>query len=166
MGLCKTTQACTPTPQALDRTDTEGGRIAQILSESRRCMAAESLAKARAFASGKACGALCGVKQINEQPPVPLPSMALQTKVANCYNKYQSLEGCVPESVRIARIEQKTIDASTDPNNLAARFSAYERFFPTPCPPLPAWYATAGEPILQGKACALPNKPDNPVLPG
>ena len=155
--------ACIPTPQAIDKTDTEGGRIAKVIAESRRCMAAESLAKARALASGKACGALCGISQ---NVVVPLPSMALQTTVKNCYNKYQSLEGCVPESVRIARIEQKTIDASYDANNPNARFTAYSRFFPAPCPPIPAWYAHAGEPVLQGKVCALPNKPNNPVLPG
>jgi hypothetical protein len=144
---------------------TEGARIAQILTNSRECMAAQALAKARALGSGKACGALCGVTQ-NASPLTPIPSMLLDARVNACYSKYQSLEGCVPESIRIARIQQKTIDMSTDPTNPDARFSEYVRNFPAPCPPDPAWYATAGEPKLQGKNCPLPNKPDNPVLPG
>ena len=145
--------------------NTEGGRISNLLSATRRCMAAEALAKAQALGSGGACGALCGAPAIKGQD-TPLPSMALSATVVNCYSKYQSLEGCVPESTRIARLQQKTIDADIDPTNPATRFSLYARFFPEPCPPIPAWYATAGEPVLQGKNCALPNKPDNPVLPG
>jgi hypothetical protein len=128
-------------------------------------MAAESLAKARALSGGAACGALCGAPRI-KGPDTPLPSMRLNAQVANCYSSYQSLEGCVPESVRIARVQQKTLDKSTDPTNLATRFSAYARFFPPACPPVPEWYTNAGDPILQGKICALPNKPGNPVLPG
>jgi len=148
-----------------DRTMTEGARIAHILSNSRECMAAEALAKARALASGNACGSLCGITQV-ARPLVPVPSILLNAQVNSCYTKYQSLEGCVPESIRIARVQQQTIDLSTDPTNPDTRFSQYARNFPAPCPPDPAWYATAGEPKLQGKVCALPNKPDNPVLPG
>jgi len=126
-------------------------------------MAAEALAKARALGSGKACGALC-VTPRARAADTPLPSMLLLAN-ANCYG-YQTLQGCVPESIRIARVQQKTLDGSTDATNPTARFSAYARNFPEPCPPIPPWYANAGQPILQGKNCALPNKPDNPVLPG
>ena len=146
--------------------NTEGGRISNILSDSRRCAAAEALAKARALGSRRACGTLCGFKPAVLQPAPALPSMLLATQVDNCYSSYQSLGGCVPESIRIARVQQKTLDESTNPLDPTKRFSAYERFFPEPCPALPPWYATAGEPILQGKNCALPNKPGNPVLPG
>jgi hypothetical protein len=146
--------------------NTEGGRISNLLSETRRCMAAEALAKAQALGSGGACGALCGITTPVKRQDTPLPSMALSATVTNCYSKYQSLEGCVPESTRIARLQQRTIDADKDPLNPATRFSLYARFFPEPCPPIPPWYATAGEPVLQGKNCPLPNKPDNPVLPG
>lgn len=143
--------------------NTEGGRISNILSTARQCAAAEALAKARALGSGKACGALCGVP-----PPAKMqvPSMLLSATVTNCYSGYQTLEGCVPESVRIARVQQRAVDLATDPTDPTARFSAYARFFPEPCPALPGWYARAGEPVLQGKNCPLPNKPDNPVLPG
>ena len=145
----------------INRTDTEGGKIANILFESRRCMAAEALAKARAFASiGRP---VCKVTK-NLQPAPALPSMLLEAN-AGC-NKYQGPTTCVPESIRIANIQQKTIEASTDPTNPNARFAQYARFFPAACPPIPAFYINAGEPILQGKRCALPNKPDNPVLPG
>ena len=58
------------------------------------------------------------------------------------------------------------IDESTNPYDPDARFSVYARRFFAPCPPDPAWYKNAGEPILQGKNCPLPNSPLNPVLPG
>ena len=145
---------------------TEGSRMANLLASSRECMAAEALAKARALSSGKACGTLCGLPQGNRKPDPPIPSMLLSATVTNCYSSYQTLEGCVPESVRLARMLQRTIDNSTNPLDPDARFSAYARNFPTPCPPDPVWYKNAGEPILQGKNCPLPNKPFNPVLPG
>jgi hypothetical protein len=143
--------------------NTEGGRIANLLSASRACMVAESLAKARAFSSGKAC---CGLKQGVLQPAPAYPSMLLTATVDNCYSSVQTVEGCVPESIRIARVQQKTLDLSINPLDPTRRFSAYARNFPEPCPALPASYARAGEPVLQGKNCPLPNKPDNPVLPG
>jgi hypothetical protein len=127
-------------------------------------MAAESLAKAQAFSSGKAC---CGLTQQPVlQPPPAYPSMLLAAQVTNCYSRYQTVEGCVPESIKIGRVEQRTLDLATNPLDPTTRFSAYARNFPEPCPPIPASYARAGEPVLQGKNCALPNKPDNPVLPG
>lgn len=144
----------------------EGSRMANLLASSKQCMAAEALAKARAFGSGKACGALCGVPQRNQAPAPPIPSMLLSATVTDCYSSYQTLEGCVPESVRLARMLQKTIDNSADPFNPDTRFAAYARNFPVPCPPDPAWYKNAGEPIMQGKNCPLPNSPFNPVLPG
>ncbi|NBV77017.1 hypothetical protein EBR66_02570 [bacterium] len=154
---------CSTSPGTIDRTMTEGGRIANLLTNTRACMAAEALAKARALGSGKACGALCGVSQAG--PQVPVPSMLLNATVKNCFNTYQSLEGCVPESIRIARLQQRTLDMSIDATNPGARFSEYARNFPAPCPPIPALYINAGQPILQGSSCGLPNKPGNPVLP-
>ena len=153
--------ACVDSLPAINRTDTEGGKMANILFESRRCMAAEALAKARAFSSiGRP---VCKVTK-NLQPAVALPSMLLEANVG-C-NKYKGPTTCVPESIRIANIQQKTIEASIDSTNPDARFAQYARFFPAACPPIPASYINGGEPILQGKRCALPNKPDNPVLPG
>jgi len=144
--------------------NTEGGRVSNLLTTTRQCAAAEALAKARAF--GKGCGSLCGVQPTANKPQTQLPSMLLSATVTNCYSGFQSIEGGVPESIRIARMQQRTTDLATNPNDPTARFSAYARVFPAPCPPLPAWYTNAGDPVLQGKNCALPNKPDNPVLPG
>jgi len=138
--------------------NTEGGRIANLLSNSRCSMAAEALAKARSL-NKKGCG--CAP-----------PSQAVQTKTEsallasqNCFF-HQGPESGVPESVRIARMAQRTIDLSFDPKDPLARFSQFRRPFIEICPPIPTWYYHAGEPILQGKNCALPNKSDNPVLPG
>ena len=141
---------------------TEGGRISNLLSESRCCVASSALAKARAFRPACVPCSKSGILK----PAPSLPSMLLTTTVASCYSSNLQFGECVPESIRIARVQQKTIDESTNPSDPSKRFSAYERFFPEPCDPIPSWYATAGEPILQGKNCALPNKPDNPVLPG
>jgi len=142
--------------------NTDQGRIANIVSNSRSCMAAEALAKARALGN-RGCGS-CTTVTVNK--PVNPSGINLQTTVANCFYKYQSPEACVPESVRVARMQQRTLDLSIDPNNPLARFSRFRRPFIPICPPIPAWYYTAGEPVLQGKNCPLPNKPDNPVLPG
>ena len=143
--------------------DTEGGRIANVLARSRACMAATALAKARSL-RGSPCSKICAPKDSTINKPVPQSSVALDA-AAGCYF-YQGPESGVPESVRIARAQQRTIDLSRDPNDPLARFSAYRRPFIQICPPIPQWYYTAGEPVLQGKRCPLPNKPDNPVLPG
>jgi len=146
--------------------DTEGGRISALLRTSQACMANEALAKARALGSGRCVGTLCGASAAVLRPNVPTPSAVLTTTVQNCFSNYQSVEGCVPESVRIARQQQRARDLETNPLDPATRFSEYARVFLAPCPPPPQWYYHAGEPVLQGKNCPLPNKPDNPVLPG
>jgi hypothetical protein len=143
--------------------NTEGGRIALVLANSKACMAEEALAKARALGN-RGCGS-CTLIDSTITNPVPRESDVLAAKVSNCF-LYQSPESGVPESVRLARMEQRTLDLSRDPNDPLARFSQFRRAFIEICPPIPQWYYTAGEPILQGKNCALPNKPDNPVLPG
>jgi hypothetical protein len=143
--------------------NTEGGRIANLLASSKACMAEEALAKARAL-SNKSCGSSCTLIDSTINKPVPSESVILNA-TASCYI-YQSPESGVPESVRIARMQQRTLDLSRDPTDPLARFSAYRRPFIQICPPIPQWYYTAGEPVLQGKNCPLPNKPDNPVLPG
>jgi len=123
-------------------------------------MAAEALAKARAL--GKRC-ATCKIPDSTVNKPVPTESAVLASH--NCFF-YQGPESGVPESVRTARAAQRTIDLSFDPNDPLARFAQFRRPFIQICPPIPQSYYRAGEPILQGKNCALPNKPDNPVLPG
>ena len=142
--------------------NTEGGRMANLMASSKSCMAAQALAKARALGQ-KGCDS-CTLIDSTINKPVTLPSVALEA-AAGCY-MYQSPNAGVPESVRISQIQQRTIDLSRDPNDPSSRFSQYRRPFIQICPPIPQWYYTAGEPVLQGKNCALPNKPDNPVLPG
>lgn len=146
--------------------DTESGRIAGVLRRAQTCMANEALAKARALGSGRCGGALCGASATILKEPPPNPSILLEKTVKNCFSKYQSLEGCVPESVRLARQQQRSIDLAANPLNPDTRFAEFARLFIPPCPPPPAWYYSAGEPVLQGKTCPLPNKPGNPVLPG
>jgi hypothetical protein len=101
--------------------------------------------------------------------PVPQSSSRLQSNALNCALQGRTVNGPVfgvPESLRTAKLQQRTIDLSVDPVNPDARFSMYRTPFIQICPPIPQFYYTAGEPVLQGKNCALPNKPDNPVLPG
>jgi hypothetical protein len=101
--------------------------------------------------------------------PVPQSSSKLQSDTIACElrgNTVKGLETGVPQSVWIARLQQRTLDLSTDPSNPDSRFSVYRRPFIQICPAIPQSYLNAGEPVLQGKACGLPNKPDNPVLPG
>jgi hypothetical protein len=144
--------------------NTERGRISNLLSRTRECMAGEALAKARAL-KGNPCGGSCTLLDSTINKPVPTPSAVLDAKLSNCF-LYQSPESGVPESVRLARVEQRTLELSRDPNDPLARFSQFRRPFIEICPPIPQWYYTAGEPKLQLKNCALPNTPDNPVLPG
>ena len=143
--------------------DTEGGRIANVLASARACMAATALAKARSL-RGSPCSTVCAPKDSTINKPVPQSSVALNSAVG-CYF-HQGPESGVPESVRIARTQQRTLDLSRDPNDPLSRFSAYRRPFIQVCPPIPQSYYRAGEPVLQGKNCPLPNKPGNPVLPG
>lgn len=157
-GSCVTTAA--PTPAVAS---SEGSRIANLLASSRECMAAEALAKARAFSSGKGCAVVCTTNKPAGPDPA-VPSMLLEQASA-CYT-YRSAAECVPESVRIARLQQQTLDEFTSADDPDRRFSMYFRKFIAPCPPDPAWYKNAGEPVLQGKNCPLPNSPFNPVLPG
>jgi hypothetical protein len=156
--------------------NTEGGRIALVLAAARECAASEALARARALRVGASpcAGRPCDGAN-SAGPEVPSESSVLDRRVTRLLNcGVQATEGCVPESVRIARHNACVLDAGTPPN----------RFIPPPCPPavyntvvvdatgqvigLPALGPNqSGNPaVLQGKVCPLPNKPDNPVLPG
>jgi hypothetical protein len=140
--------------------NTEGGRIATLLQESRTCRAAESLAKARARYGNGDCKAGCQPQVVQLGPDVPQESSRLDGAAAACAQvAYISPFTCVPESIRTARIERETQEEYV-------RLGPYVRVVPAPCPPDPQWYKNAGEPILQGRNCPLPNKPYNPVLPG
>lgn len=124
--------------------------MANLLNNSRACMAAAALAKAQAFRGRGGCAVSCSVIDSTVNKPVPPVSNVLTATVKDCYDKYPNREGCVPDSVRIARLQQRTIDLSRDPNDPSARFSEFRRPFIQICPPIPQWYYTAGEPVLQG----------------
>jgi len=149
----------------------ESSRLAQLIAQNRQeCM----IGKGRAIHE-KDCsvcvkldlsGAFIGNTNTR---PVPACGTALQSKLHNCELRGGTVNGPeygVPDSVRIARLQQRTQDLATDPSNPDARFSMYRRPFIPICPPIPQWYYTAGEPVPQGKSCPLPNKPDNMILPG
>ena len=157
--------------------NTEGGRIASVLAAAQACAATEALARARALRAGPCGGKACstGGGSAAAAADVPSESSVLDRRVTRLLScGVQSVEGCVPESVRIARQNTCVLNASAPPN----------RFIPPPCPPavyntvvvdatgqvigLPALGPnTSGNPaVLQGLVCPLPNKPDNPVLPG
>lgn len=153
----------------------ESSRLANLISKRRECSIKEVAVKAAAF-HNRDCNAcvkldLSGGELGNTiNKPVPQSSSKLQTNILKCQNAgFLSVTGAeygVPESVRLARFEQRTLDLSTSAFDPDSRFSMYRRPFIPVCPPIPQTYIRGGEPILQGKNCSLPNKPDNPVLPG
>jgi hypothetical protein len=152
----------------------ESSRIANLIADQRACQVAETLAKA-ANISEKDCS-VCVKLDLSGgfigntlRKPVPSSGTALASQLHACELRGGAVYGPeygVPESVRVARLQQRTQDLSTDPSNPDSRFSMYRRPFIEICPPIPQWYYTAGEPVSQGKSCPLPNKPDNMILPG
>jgi len=152
----------------------ESSRLAALIRHQNECSAAESLAKAAALRKNECgpcnkldlSGAFVG-NTINK--PVPQSSSRLQSNTFTCVlrgGQVRGVETGVPQSVWTARLQQRTLDLAADPSNPDARFAAYRRPFIQVCPAIPQSYYTAGEPVMQGLRCGLPNKPDNPVLPG
>jgi hypothetical protein len=90
----------------------------------------------------------------------------LASRVAAC-TPYTSPFQCVPESVRIAAAATCVEEAFTNALDPEQRFSGYRR--PPPpavCPPIPPEILNTYMPKMQMLRCPLPNKPDNPILPG
>ena len=119
----------------------EGGRMNQILSAARRCQVKEAIAKARAINGGESCH-----PTPTSRKDVPLESTALQGQMAACARitpqqaqilAQQPLRG-VPESVRIARLNQQILDQYAPYSDSNRRFLEYAgpRIAPV-CPPLP-----------------------------
>lgn len=139
--------------------NSEGGRISQILQQTQRCVIQENLAKARAFIGKDSC--------IGCKPNIPTNTNVISESAyllshLSCYNYVKP--PVIPESVRIARIIQETIDKSNDPMNADTRFADYApaAVIP-PCPIIdPALNPYLQKPI---PLCPLPNVPTNPVLP-
>jgi len=137
--------------------NSESGRISRLLQQSQRCAVNENLAKARAYI-GKPC---CKTKTANND--TPLESDYLQTTLS-CYTYVRP--PVPPQSVRISRLIQATLEAEKDPSNVDTRFSAYA---PTPvivpCPPLDPALFNSNLPKFALICSLLPNTPLNPSLP-
>lgn len=136
----------------------ESMRIAQLAKKTRTQMAQ---AAARA--------ATVGQKRCCDGPAVKSTALseseALNGALKNCEFYISPYPDTIASSTNLQQIQAKTIIASRDPTDPLTRFSAYVRFFPEPCPPIPQFYATAGEPKIQDKGCGLPNLPGNISLP-
>lgn len=147
----------------------ESSRLAALIREQNECKVPATLRKVDCGPCEKldlSGSAFIGNTILH---PVPQSSSKLQSDRIACErrgNIVRGVETGVPQSIWTARLQQRTLDASIDPNNADSRFSIYRRPFIEVCPAIPQSYIHGGEPVLQGKRCGLPNKPDNPVLPG
>lgn len=150
--------------------NSEGGRVSQLVESAYRCNAQQALLKARRLAAASSCKS-CKSEGGSAALPVgqqlvPRPSEVLEAQNARCSELYTSPFGCVPSSVRTQQLQICAVDAYTEltPDR---RFADYRRpYFPPPCPPIPQEALNANVPKMQMTRCPLPNKPDNPVLPG
>jgi hypothetical protein len=128
----------------------EGGRMVQILAASARCQVKEAIAKARAINGPIQCAPVPQSRAI-----VPLESTNLQGQLAACARitaqqaqtiAAQPLRG-VPESVRIARLNQAILDQYSPYSDSNRRFLEYRGpFIPVQCPPLPTEITNANLP--------------------
>lgn len=128
----------------------EGGRMVQILAAAKRCQVNEAIAKARAINNGSCCPPVP-----QSRKDVPLESTALQGQLATCARinalqaqmmAQQPLRG-VPESVRIAQLQQNVLDQYSPYSNSERRFLEYVGpQIPVQCPPLPTEITNANLP--------------------
>lgn len=128
----------------------EGGRMNQILSAARRCQVQEAIAKARVINARDPCQPVPVSRK-----DVPLESTALQGQLLACARVtsqqaqllvQQPLRG-VPESVRIARLNQDILDQYSPYSDSKRRFLEYQGpVVPVVCPPLPTEITNANLP--------------------
>jgi hypothetical protein len=128
----------------------EGGRMVQILAEARRCEVKEAIAKARLLNPGSCCPPVPQSRAV-----VPLESTNLQGQLARCARitaqqasvlAQQPLRG-VPESVRIARLNQEVLDQYAPYSDSRRRFLEYQGpQVPILCPPIPTEITNANLP--------------------
>ena len=134
--------------------NSEGGRIARILEDARNCTIQENLIRARMYQGGNSCVAC---KPINTSNTNVLSESAFLASQPNCFTYVRA--PVVPESVRIARIQEAVLSNETNMLNAKTRFSDYA---PAPtifvCPPIT--YSNGSVP----QNCQLPNTPLNPSL--
>jgi len=152
----RVSRECAPrvsTAAAKENANTEGGRIALLLTASKQCDAVRAAAAARS--------------QVCSQPPpwkgeVPRSSLYLTQKICTPYISTQA----VPESTRILRIQTAALDAQRSPLDPATRFSEFARRAPPPvCQAIPQTALNANVPSSQGLRCQLGRR-DLPILPG
>lgn len=142
--------------------NTEGGRINQLVENARRCAIQERLIKAQNYYGIDSCGKCKDMNQVVKD--VQTQSAYLASQVLNCdYNYFKP--PVVPESVRIARVQQEVLDKSNDPLNTNTRFVQYSRVVIPPCPAIDPNVFNAHLPKAPLLCPALPNTPLNPVLP-
>jgi len=133
-------------------------RIAQLARRT-RAQVAEAMATAAAVGQKRCCDGPAVLSDVVTEV------VSLDGVLKNCDFYMSPNPGTVASSINLQQTQTKTILASRDPTDPLTRFSAYVRFFPEPCPPIPSFYATAGEPQIQDKGCGLPNLPGNISLP-
>jgi hypothetical protein len=153
----------------------EGGRMVQILAAARRCEVKEAIAKARALNPGSCCSPVPQSRAV-----VPLESTNLQAQVAACARitaqqatviAQQPLRG-VPESVRIARLNQEILDQYAPYSDSRRRFLEYQGpQVPVVCPPIPTEITNANIPKPSTRCdtlnlLATAGPPNNLVRPG
>ena len=153
----------------------EGGRMVQILAAARRCEVKEAIAKARALNPGPCCSPVPQSRAV-----VPLESTNLQAQLAACgrINAQQAsliasqpLRG-VPESVRIARLNQEILDQYAPYSDSNRRFLEYRGpVIAIACPPIPTEITNAHLPKPSTRCdtlnlLATGSAPNNIVRPG
>lgn len=137
--------------------NTEQGRITHILEKAQKCAIQENLAKARAYMGNE-----YSISKSSGITSIPLESTYLTSQL-NCYNYVKP--PVVPESVRIAMIQQNTLLQEVNPMDPNTRFSDYAPAATIfPCPPPNPNVFNGNLPKTTG-FCQLPNSPLNPSLP-
>jgi hypothetical protein len=153
----------------------EGGRMVQILAASKRCQVNEAIAKARAINNGSCCSPVPVSRIV-----VPLESTNLQSQIARCARinaqqatllASQPLRG-VPESVRIARLNQDILDQYSPYSDSNRRFLEYQGpQVAVVCPPIPTEITNANLPKPSTRCdtlnlLATGTPPNNIIRPG
>jgi hypothetical protein len=143
----------------------ESARISRILTNVRQCEIRASIQNARAIVSRIPCTECKNPVQAIPAVETPIESIALNSKVANCYSGVIGFQPST-ESKRILDLQQKVIDQSTNPFDPTIRFVQYRGIvLPPACPPTSSALINASLPKASTKSCGLGNKFYLPTLP-